>query len=106
MVLRAAVTARLHKHRVDYFKCRNMFRKLDNLSYSLGLTVDHKGAVTDVAWDGPAFNAGITVGSEIVSVNGTAFDADNLKDAVMLAKDGTMRLNCSSNAGTVTAPSR
>jgi predicted metalloprotease with PDZ domain len=73
----------------DYFKSLERFRKADNLSYSLGLTVDHKGAVTDVAWDGPAFNAGITVGSEIVAINGTAFDADNLKDAVSEAKDGT-----------------
>jgi predicted metalloprotease with PDZ domain len=71
----------------DYFKSLERARKVDNLSYSLGLMVDHKGAVTDVAWDGPAFNAGITVGAEIVAVNGTAFDADNLKDVITEAKD-------------------
>jgi predicted metalloprotease with PDZ domain len=58
------------------------------LSYSLGLTVDHKGAVTEVAWDGPAYTAGITVGCEIVAINGTAYDADDLKDAITEAKDG------------------
>jgi predicted metalloprotease with PDZ domain len=73
----------------DYFKSQERLRKVDNLSYSLGLTIDHKGAATDVAWDGPAFNAGITVGSEIVAVNGKSFDADDLKDAVTEAKDGT-----------------
>jgi predicted metalloprotease with PDZ domain len=73
----------------DYFKSSEHVRKLDNLSYSLGLTVDHKGAVTDVAWDGPAYKAGITVGSEIVAINGMAYDPDNLKDAVTDAKDGT-----------------
>jgi predicted metalloprotease with PDZ domain len=72
----------------DYFKSVDHLRKQDNLSYSLGLTIDHKGAVTDVAWDGPAYKAGITVGSEIVAIDGTAFDADNLKDAVTEAKSG------------------
>ncbi len=73
----------------DYFKSFEHLRKIDNLSYSLGLTVDHKGAVMDVAWDGPAFKAGLTVGSEIVAIDGTAWDADTLKDAVTNAKDGT-----------------
>jgi predicted metalloprotease with PDZ domain len=73
----------------EYFKSLERARKVDNLSYSLGMIVDHKGAVTDVAWDGPAYKAGITVGSEIVAVNGTAFDPDNLKDAITEAKDGT-----------------
>jgi predicted metalloprotease with PDZ domain len=73
----------------DYLKSQERMRKVDNLTYSLGLIIDHKGAVMDVAWDGPAYKAGITVGSEIVAVNGTAFDADNLKDAVTEAKDQT-----------------
>jgi predicted metalloprotease with PDZ domain len=72
----------------DYFKSSERQRKVDNLSYSLGLTVDHKGAVTEVAWDGPAYTAGITVGCEIVAINGTAYDADDLKDAITEAKDG------------------
>ena len=40
-----------------------------------------------MSWDGLAFNAGITVGAEIVAVNGTTFDADNLKDVITEAKD-------------------
>jgi predicted metalloprotease with PDZ domain len=43
--------------------------------------------VTDVSWDSPAFNAGITVGAEIVAMNGAAFDADNLKEVITEAKD-------------------
>jgi predicted metalloprotease with PDZ domain len=62
---------------------------MDNFSYSIGLTADHKGAVTDVVWEGPAYKAGITVGSEIVAINGSAYDAENLKDAVTDSKDGT-----------------
>jgi predicted metalloprotease with PDZ domain len=73
----------------DYIKSVERWRKLDTFSYSLGLTVDHKGAVTDVAWDGPAYNAGITVGNEIIAINGAAYDADDLKDAISEAKGGT-----------------
>jgi predicted metalloprotease with PDZ domain len=42
--------------------------------------------VGDVQWDGPAFNAGVTVGSEIVAINGTAYDSDRLKSAIKNAK--------------------
>ncbi len=48
--------------------------------------VDNKGKITDVAWDGPAFKAGLTLGSEIVAVNGVNYDADELKDAITDAK--------------------
>ena len=34
----------------------------------------------------PAFNAGVTVGSEIVAVNDIAYDSDKLKDAIKDAK--------------------
>jgi predicted metalloprotease with PDZ domain len=73
----------------DFSKSAEHSRKMDNFSYSIGLTADHKGAVTDVVWEGPAYKAGITVGSEIVAINGSAYDAENLKDAVTDSKDGT-----------------
>jgi predicted metalloprotease with PDZ domain len=38
-----------------------------------------------VLWDSAAFNAGITVGSEIVAVNGRKFDLDGLKAAIKAA---------------------
>ena len=61
-------------------------RKHDSFRYSLGVVVDNKGKITDVAWDSPAFKAGITLGSEIVAVNGVDYDADELKDAITDAK--------------------
>jgi predicted metalloprotease with PDZ domain len=70
----------------DYFKSNEKSRKMTDLAYSLGLVLDNKGAVSDVQWDGPAFNAGVTVGSEIVAVNGTAYDSDHLKGAIRNAK--------------------
>jgi predicted metalloprotease with PDZ domain len=35
-----------------------------------------------VLWDSPAFNAGLTIGSEIVAVNGRKFDGDAIKQAI------------------------
>ena len=61
-------------------------RKQDNFSYSVGLVISNKGRVNDVTWEGPAFKAGLTLGSEIVAVNGVEYDADELKDAITDAK--------------------
>jgi predicted metalloprotease with PDZ domain len=64
----------------------NSQRKQENLSYSLGLVLDNKGKIIDVTWDGPAFKAGLALGTEIVAVNGVDYDADELKDAITEAK--------------------
>jgi len=61
-------------------------RKRDNFSFSLGLILDNKGMVTDVAWDGPAFNAGITIGSQVMAVNGVDYDGEEMRDAITEAK--------------------
>jgi predicted metalloprotease with PDZ domain len=58
-----------------------------DLAYSLGLTIGAKG-ITSVAWDSPAFEAGIDLGDEIVAVNGRAYSGDRLKAAVKDAKSG------------------
>ncbi len=64
----------------------NSQRKQENLSYSLGVVLDNKGKVIDVTWDGPAFKAGLALGTEIIAVNGVDYDADELKDAITEAK--------------------
>ena len=64
----------------------DMRRKRDSFTYSLGLVIDKKNKIVDVAWGGPAFKAGLTLGSEIVAVNGLDYDADELKDAITDAK--------------------
>jgi predicted metalloprotease with PDZ domain len=46
------------------------------------------GRLTDVLWNGPAFKNGLTVGTQIVAIDGTAYDGDRLKDAIKNAKDG------------------
>jgi predicted metalloprotease with PDZ domain len=59
-----------------------------DLSYSVGLTIA-KAKITLVQWDGPAFKAGLTVGQDIVAVNGVPYTDDALKAAITAAKGGT-----------------
>jgi predicted metalloprotease with PDZ domain len=65
--------------------------KNSDLTYSGGFVVGNDGKVTSVLWDSAAFNAGITVGSEIVAVNGRKFTADALKQAIKSAASGSAR---------------
>ena len=60
-----------------------------NLTYSLGLVVGKGGQISAVVWDGPAFNAGLTVAGQIIAVNGTSYSEDEIKDAIIAAKGGT-----------------
>lgn len=53
-----------------------------DLTYSIGLTVRDNGMVRTVAWDGPAFRAGMGPGVRIVRVNAAPFDRDALLVAV------------------------
>jgi predicted metalloprotease with PDZ domain len=64
-------------------------RKSTDLTYSLGFSLGKDGAITGVQWDGPAFKAGLTIGAQIVAVDGKAYDADALKAAIKAAKGGT-----------------
>jgi predicted metalloprotease with PDZ domain len=72
----------------SYFKAIESSSKTVNLSYSLGVTLNREAEVTGVLWDSPAFNAGLTVSSRVVAVNGIAYDADKLKAAITEAKSG------------------
>jgi predicted metalloprotease with PDZ domain len=58
-----------------------------DLIYSLGLNVA-KGKISAVQWDGPAFKAGLTVGQEIIGVNGAPYGDEAIRAAVTAAKGG------------------
>jgi predicted metalloprotease with PDZ domain len=62
--------------------------KNNDLTYSGGFVVGNDGKVTSVLWDSPAFNAGLTVGSELIAVNGRKFDGDAIKAAIKAAANG------------------
>ena len=66
----------------NYFKDSEVRRKLTDLTYSLGMIIGAENKLTEVLWEGPAYNAGLTVGTQIIAVNGIAFDADKLKIAI------------------------
>jgi len=61
------------------------YNKNANFMYSIGLGFGENGNVTQVQWDSPAFNQGITVGTQVVAVNDTAFGADGLRRAITAA---------------------
>lgn len=63
-------------------------RKVADLSYSLGLTANPDGSLTQVRWGSPAFDASLSLRDTIVAVNGLAFSGDRLKAAVTDAKGG------------------
>ena len=43
------------------------------------------GMLTQVIWDSPAFKAKLTEGAQILAINGIAYNADVLKDAIRAA---------------------
>ena len=59
-----------------------------NLTYSLGLAANREGRVTSVQWEGPAFDAGLAVGVQLIAVNGLAYSGERLSSAVKTAKGG------------------
>jgi predicted metalloprotease with PDZ domain len=60
-----------------------------NLMFSIGMAVANEGAVQEVLWEGPAFSAGLTAGSELLAVNGADFSAEAIKNAVAQAARGS-----------------
>lgn len=71
-----------------FFKAGETANKQTNLTYSLGVVLNREGEVTSVLWDSPAFEAGLTVSTRILAVDGIAYDAERLKTAITAAKDG------------------
>lgn len=57
-----------------------------DFTYSLGLRFGENGNVTAVLWDGPAFNLGLTVGTQVLAVNGVSFGNESLRRAITAAK--------------------
>jgi predicted metalloprotease with PDZ domain len=73
--------------RSDFQKNADDKHKQANLTYSIGVTIDNKdGTVTACSWGSPAFKAGMTESTQILAVNGLAYDADVLSDAIRAAK--------------------
>ncbi len=60
-----------------------------DLTWSLGMNIGKGNKITAVVWDGPSFDAGVTVGQEVIAVSGVPYTDEVMKDAVAAAKGGT-----------------
>ena len=75
----------------DYQTSIEEQRKRIDLLNSIGVEIDDKdskGTLTQVIWESPAFKAKLTEGAQILAINGIAYDADVLKDAIRAARTG------------------
>jgi predicted metalloprotease with PDZ domain len=61
-------------------------RKNTDLGYGLGIVVSKDALLTEVVWDSPAFQAGLTVNTTLVAVNGRSYSSELLKEAVSRAR--------------------
>jgi len=64
--------------------------KISDFSYSIGLTVSDKEARIDqVAWNGPAFKAGLAGGAKLLAVDMREYKPERLAAAITANKDGS-----------------
>jgi predicted metalloprotease with PDZ domain len=64
-----------------------------NLRYTIGLELQAaSGEVSEVIWNGPAFEAGLVPGAKILSVNGSKYDPELLLEAIRKNRGGNSPL--------------
>lgn len=69
-----------------YVASRERRFRIHDFTFSLGIAVARDGArLTEVVWGSPAFRAGLAAGAQLVAVDGRAFDAELLKEAIVAA---------------------
>ena len=91
----------------DYQKSVEARRKVLDLSFGIGLTINKDdGVLTSVDWDMPGFKAGLTADTQIIAVNGDAYDADRLKDAIRAAAPITLLIKSNAQYRTITVDYR
>jgi predicted metalloprotease with PDZ domain len=73
----------------DYAKSLEDQRKAFDFTYSLGLCVSSQTSqLTDVRWGGPAYDAGLTIATTLIAVDGREFRVERLAAAIAAAKAG------------------
>jgi predicted metalloprotease with PDZ domain len=71
----------------DFQKDADGKLKQTDLIHSIGVIINDKdGSVLVSSWGSPAFRAGLTEATQILAVNGIAYDPDVLGDAIRAAK--------------------
>lgn len=59
---------------------------INNLTYSLGVIIGRDGKLRAVQWGSPAFDKGFTVATQIIAVNGLAYEDSRINAAITTAK--------------------
>ena len=73
----------------DYQKSAEARRKVLDLSYGVGMTVGKDAMIESVDWDMAAFKAGLTADTQIIAIDGDAYEDTRLKEVIRsAAKDG------------------
>jgi predicted metalloprotease with PDZ domain len=71
----------------EYVRSLEDQRKAVDFTFSLGFAISSiSSTLTEVRWGGPAYEAGLTMGTTLVAVNGREYRAERLKTAIQLAK--------------------
>jgi len=71
----------------EYFRGLEDQRKVSDFMFSLGLNVSMReyAQIVEVLWAGPAYSAGLTVGTVIIAVNGMEYRPERLRQAIINA---------------------
>ncbi len=85
-VLRGGYRLVFKEERSEFQREAEAYAGTADFSYSLGLSFGANGNITAVQWDGPAFNQGVTVGTQVVAVDGVAYSNEALRRAITAAK--------------------
>jgi predicted metalloprotease with PDZ domain len=71
----------------EYLRSLEEQRKSVDFTFMVGFAVSNlTGQLTEVRWGGPAYDAGLTMGTTLIAVNGREYRSDRLKSAIAVAK--------------------
>lgn len=74
----------------ENWKSREAFRRFGDFTHSIGLRIAQgDGRIVSVAWDGPAFRAGVAPGALLLAVNGRAYKPEAMQAAITANRDGS-----------------
>jgi predicted metalloprotease with PDZ domain len=73
----------------EFATTMDALQDVTSLRFSIGVSVKSTGELQEVLWESPAFHAGLTAGSKLIAVNGSVYDGENLKQAILTAQGGS-----------------
>lgn len=73
----------------EYLRGLEDQRKAVDFTFSLGFNVSTReyGQLTEVLWGGPGYDAGLTMGTTIIAVNGHEYRPERLREAISVARN-------------------